>query len=111
MERTITIDGKAVRFVSTAGTLLRYREYFGHGMMEDAQTLIDRAKTGTVDDESLEIFTRIAYTMAKQADPTITGGVSEWLDQFELMSFYSILPEIITLWSGSVMPTVTAKKK
>lgn len=111
MKKTIMIDGKPVKFSCTAGTLLLYRELFEHGMMEDAQALVDRAKNGNLDDDSIEILARIAYTMAKEADPTAPDNMREWLRQYELISFYSILPEIIALWSGSASPTVTAKKK
>ena len=33
MEKTLNIDGKDIRFKSTAGTLMRYRMNFGRDLM------------------------------------------------------------------------------
>lgn len=110
MEKTLNISGKSVKFVSTAGTLRRYRHKFHRDLMVDAQKLVKAAQIGEMDVDTLEIFESLAYTMAKQADPSIPDDPDEWLDGFDTFSVYEVMPELIALWVGSVAPMEESKK-
>lgn len=119
MEKQITIDGTPVKLKATALTPRLYMTIFGKDMIKDLYRLKD---TVAVDDETgeatmtadaVDIFTRAAYVMAKQAnDPTTAGKqYEEWLDQWSIFGIYQVLPEIYTLWGLSTRTTVQAKKK
>ena len=110
MEKTINISGKPVKFASTAGTLRRYRHKFHLDLMVDAQKLVKASQIGEMDVDTLEVFEALAYTMAKQGDPTIPDDPDEWLDQFEMFSIYQVLPQILDLWGENLMTDVQAKK-
>lgn len=112
MERTITIDGKPVKFKCTAGTVRAYRQLFTRDLLVDIQRLQSlKEDSDDLSGEALEVFERIAYTMAKQADDTIPDDVDEWLDSFEMFSVYKALPEIIKMWALSQTTLSTPKKK
>ena len=61
---------------------------------EDAEAMAS-AQFQVVD---LEMFENLAYIMAFQADPGIPAAVDDWLDQFDTMSIYEILPQLLALW-------------
>jgi len=112
MEKTINIDGKDVRFISTASTLRRYRQKFQRDLLEDMPQLLSAAQTMKLDAQALNTFESLAYIMAKQGDPeNVPDDVNDWLDQFNTFSIYVVLPSLIELWNLSGMPTVEAKKK
>lgn len=112
MERTLTIDGKDVKFKSTAATIRQYRQYTGRDLFVDIQKLQKAVDTdGNMSVEALTIFEDIAFTMAKQGDPTIADTADEWLDGFGMFSIYVILPQIIELWQLSSLSTAESKKK
>ena len=112
MERTLNIDGKQVPFKATAGTIRRYRAEFGRDLLLDFKKLQEEATAGdSLTATALTIFENLAYTMAKQADPTIPNDPDEWLDGFEMFSIYTVLPQLVELWKLSELPTATSKKK
>lgn len=110
MEKTLNISGKPVKFASTAGTLRRYRHKFHRDLMVDAQKLVKASQIGEMDVDTLEVFEALAYTMAKQGDPSIPDDPDEWLDQFDTFSVYEVMPELIALWVGSAAPIEESKK-
>lgn len=111
MLKTINIDGKNVTFKATAATIRNYRLMFGRDLLLDFQKLTSDATDETFSTESLTIFENLAYTMAKQADPSIPDTADEWLDEFDMLSIYVVLPEIVELWRLSANPVSTPKKK
>lgn len=111
MEKKILIEGKEVPFKATASTTRRYRERFNRDLFVDINELIPRAQTGQLRADDLQVFENIAYIMARQADPTIPEDPDEWLDSFEFMSIYTVLPEIIELWGLNVETLENPKKK
>ena len=60
--------------------------------------------------EDLEIFENVAYIMALHADPSIPPTIDEWLDQFDMLSIYEVLPEILELWGTNLITDVESKK-
>jgi flavorubredoxin len=61
--------------------------------------------------ETVELLEDIAYMMAKHADPEVPDTVEEWLEQFEVLSIYSIIPIIPDLWYANMKTNIKAKKK
>lgn len=112
MDKLITIDGRQVPFKATASTTRRYRQKFGKDLFVDMQNLINgMSGPDSLSAEMLEAFENVAYIMAKQADPAIPEDPDDWLDGFEMMSVYEILPELIELWGVSMTTLSEAKKK
>lgn len=113
MEKTITIDGKDVRFKATAATIRLYRQLTGRDMLLDMQELQKEAPTeGGMSVNALTVFENVAFVMAKQADPDgVPGTADEWLDGFEMFSIYTVLPELIELWRMNELGTSKSKKK
>jgi len=110
MKKIINIGEKVVAFKATASTPLRYREKFGEDVFRDISKLV-AAGNGALGSGELEIFLRIAYIMAKQADDSIPDDPEEWLDQFDIMPILEILPELMELWGLNVQTIEKPKKK
>ena len=49
--------------------------------------------------------------MAYHADDKIANDVGEWLEQFDTLSVYKLLPDLIKLWGINVKTMSTSKKK
>ena len=111
MKKTINIAGIDVVFKASGSTTLAYRRLFNSDIFKDIKKVQPQAESGEMDAEALEIFLRIAYTMAKQGDPTITDDIEEWLDQFEMFDIYYVLPEIMELWGKNMVQIENPKKK
>ena len=125
MEKTNTIDGKAVRFRATASVPRLYRLRFGRDIIQDMSQLARAYQSATkpemTEEEAQEarfgvtdltIFENVAYIMAKHGAPEETpGDIGEWLDGFETFSIYEILPEILELWGLNEQTMAESKKK
>ena len=60
---------------------------------------------------TLESFENMAYIMAKQGDSSIPDDPDEWLDGFEMMSIYEVMPQLIELWGMNAETLEEPKKK
>lgn len=109
MEKTISINGTMVPFKATAATTRRYRQRFGRDLFADMDALVKNA--GNLSGANLEAFENVAYIMAKQADPDIPDNPDDWLDQFEMMNIYEVLPQLIELWGLNAAGLAESKKK
>ena len=115
MEKTITIDGKKVRFKSNGATPLRYKAQFGKDYFREILKLQPlqklSGKKGITADElaalDFEVFYNISWIMAKTADPTIPEPL-EWLDQFDEFPMADVIPQLQDLMTSSFQST---KKK
>ena len=105
MIKTVEINGKQVPFKATGSTLSRYRAKFNSDLLSDYQKVTASELGG----EALEICLRIAYIMAKQADPSIPDDPWDWVDQFEVFPVIDVVPQVITLWSDSMGTLNTPK--
>lgn len=111
MEKTIEIGNRQVSFKATASTTRKYRAKFNRDLFVDFNRLAPQMETGTLTADSLECFENIAYIMAKQADDSIPDDPDEWLDQFDMMSIYEVLPQLVELWGANVKTIEEPKKK
>lgn len=116
METTIKIDGKDVRFKSTAAVPLLYRRKFNRDLFRDTQTVgaaMNGQTAGTgLPVQAMATFENLAYIMAKHAAPdTVPDTPEEWLDGFSVMPIYAIFPIILDLWSGNMKGLEESKKK
>lgn len=106
MEKIIEIDGRGVKFKSTASTPRKYRKAFQRDMIIDMDALGKALKSKDgLGMAQLEVFENVAYIMARQAAESdgkqIEETADEWLDNFETFSIYEILPEIFGLWKAT----------
>ena len=106
MEKIILVDNKEVKFKSTAGTLMRYRNNFGRDLINDIVALEKKFKTvksGMAQFEivELDMFEKIAWAMAKTANNDIPD-IEHWLDEFDSFSIMKVLPEIMELLIGNL---------
>src|SRR5690625_5827270 len=108
MEKTLTIDGKQVKFKSTAGTTRRYRNQFGKDLFADMikmypimQLQEKGIDTNELDYEALQhldfgVFENIMWALAKTADDSIPDP-DTWFDEFDEFPIMDILPEVQSL--------------
>lgn len=115
MKKAIEIGNKTVEFKASAATLRIYRDMFGKDALVDMQKLSKETSDGELSISSLEVFENIAYVMAYQAakenNQEFPATPNEWLDEFETMSVYDILPKLLELWSINTKTLSTSKKK
>lgn len=115
MEKILNIDGRDVKFKSTASFLLRYKMQFQRDGLKDLLKL-----QGAVDFETkklkdaelldLEVFYNMTWVLAKVANPEIPPPL-EWLDTFSEFPLTEIIPEIIDLMMLCLQSSVQSKKK
>lgn len=113
LEKTITISGREVRFRASAATPRLYRAKFRRDIFRDLSLLQKAAKDSSEDGfeiTDLELFENVAYIMAFQADDGVPASPDAWLDQFDMLSIYEVLPELLELWGENVMTESKAKK-
>ncbi|PEL13790.1 hypothetical protein [Bacillus sp. AFS017336] len=116
MEKTISIDGKQVRFKSTGATPLRYKAQFSKDYFVEIIKLNSISKLNDLNKDNLniedlegldfEVFYNIAWTMAKTADKDIPDPMT-WLDTFDSFPMIEIIPELQEL----IMSSMQSKKK
>ena len=113
MEKILTIDGKEVKFKSTAATPLRYKaqfgkDYFSEIMKMESLTNVKKDKIKAKDIQSIDfdVFYNIIWVLAKTADKNISGPL-EWLDGFNEFPLSEIIPELQDL----IISSLQSKKK
>ena len=115
MIKQIEIDGKQVSFKASAAIPRIYRMKFQRDIYKDLKALEksigdNSEESSNLDMFSLEMFENIAFVMAKHADASIPNTPEEWLDGFNAVSIYQVLPQLIELWGLNVQTDVEAKK-
>lgn len=117
MDKTVTIDGKEIKFRATARTPRLYRVLIGRDMIQDMNKLMKAYRRKKEDDDELDIldlqiFEDVAYVMARHANPDMEEKTAdEWLDTFDMFSIYEVLPHILELWALNTKQTSNPKKK
>lgn len=118
IKKEIDIGGVLVPFRASATIPRLYRAKFGRDIFKDLLKLEKAIKESEASEDSsavgindLEMFENVAYIMAKHADPSQPDTPDEWLDQFDVLSIYTILPQILDLWNINLYTDSIAKKK
>lgn len=116
IKKNILVDGTEVSFKASAAVPRLYRLKFGRDLFQDMNKLEGSVKksdeaNSTLDIASLEMFEDVAYIMARHADPeNVPDEPDAWLEQFNLLSIYELLPQLIELWGLNVETQAQAKK-
>ena len=116
MEKTLTIDGKEIRFKTSAALPRLYRQMFKRDVFLDlnrARAGITNKKKATADDlpvDALEIIENLAFCMAKYADPDVPDDINDWLGEFTTTSIYQVAQEILIMWNEEQRVTSVPKK-
>jgi hypothetical protein len=113
MEKTITIDGKQVRFKSTGATPLRYKAQFQKDFFKEILKMnsLKNLKAENIKPEDIEmidfdVLFNITWVLAKTADSSIPEPIT-WLDGFEEFPLMEIIPELQEL----IYASIQSKKK
>jgi hypothetical protein len=103
MEKTIEIDGKQVRFKSTAATPLRYKAQFGKDYFAELFKMNKLSGGDTEGAEYLdfEVFYNLIWALAKTADKSIPEPIT-WLDEFDEFPLMEIIPDLQELITASI---------
>lgn len=106
------IGDQAVPFKATAATTRRYRQRTGRDLFADFNAISEAMHSPAgLSALNLQAFEDVAYIMAKQADPDVPDDPDEWLDRFDLLDIYEVLPQIVTLWGASMQTSVESASK
>lgn len=114
MEKVLKIGNNEIKMKSTAGTMMRYRNYFNRDFLKDLislqSKLTDKIEKGKeLEALDLDLFEKIAWCMAKTADNSIPD-IETWLDEFDTFDIMQVLPEIMNLLVAN-MEQINDKKK
>lgn len=114
MEKILTIDGRQVKFKSTAAFLLRYKAQFRRDALRDVlamQGVVGAdGEIGDLSSLDMEVIFNLIWVLAKTADPSIPPPL-EWLDTFGEFPLNEIAPELIEMMISSLGSTTDFKKK
>lgn len=99
MEKTLTIDGRTVKFKCSGGTLMRYRNQFNSEFLADL-TALNRAQSDPTK-ISFAVIENMIWAFAKTADPTICDPQT-WYDGFDDIDIYEVWGELSELVSQSI---------
>ena len=114
MEKTLTIDGKEIKFRSSGATPIRYKAQFGRDFLTDIYKLRDLEKIKNKKELTIkemekidfDLFYNLTWALAKTADKTVPEPI-EWLDKFETFPVMEIFGELQDI----IISTIQAKKK
>lgn len=112
--RIIKIGDQEVPFKASAAIPRLYRAKFRRDIFKDMLQLeseLKKADDQNFPIELLDIFEAVAYIMAKHADSNVPATPEEWLEQFNMLDIYVVLPELLEMWGLNVETQVESKKK
>lgn len=117
IKKTVSIDGIEVTLKASAAVPLLYRTKFRRDIFIDFAKIqkaiqgedVEEKEDASID--AMEVIEKIAYVMAKHADPQgVPDSIEDWLDQFSMLGIYSIMTEIFELWGANIETKSTSKK-
>ena len=127
IERVLDINGRELGILTDARTPRIYRLLTGRDIMIDMVIIqAYQAERMKMDDgdlhinmditvQALQAFEDLTFVMAKQyADyhgVEIPETADEWLEGYEIMDIYLVMPMIVDIWTEACKTTSTAKKK
>lgn len=95
MEKTLTIDGRQVKFKSSGGNLMRYRNQFNSEFLADFANFTATSKDN-LQNFSFASMERLIWVLAKTADDTIPDPQT-WYDSFEDIDILEVWNELSEL--------------
>jgi hypothetical protein len=119
MEKILTIDGRQVRFKSTAALPLRYKAQFGRELLADASAVLkcwhpgqEESEPGKGDskpgyfsaDLDISLVYNVIWALAKTADPSIKPPM-EWFDDFDALPIFDWFADLSDLMLESFKGT------
>lgn len=111
MKKTIEIEGKSIEFTSNGATPFHYRKLFQRDLIADMQSLGNKAQKGNFETADFSMIEMMAFTMAKQSDPSL-DDIEKWLEQFDNpFALYNAVIELISLWEVGATTSSKPKKK
>lgn len=111
MQKTLTLEGKRVRAVSSAVLPRLYRFHFGKDLIMEMEKLRKtyQEDPGSVDFAPIENLT---WLMLKEGGEAVGESPEEWLRTVnDISAVYSLSAEIMDLWQASQATTSKPKKK
>lgn len=123
MTKTVQAGGRDITLRVSALLPRKYRYKFGRDMVKDINglrrrllELVEKYKAGDFSEdftpEQVEAFEDLTWTFAKAGDPSTPESVEEWLDSFDaVLGVYTLLPEVLLLWTESEQGTSEPAKK
>lgn len=122
MEKTVKIGEKEVKFKTSAALPKLYRALIKRDLFKDIARLQNPDITDDMTPEQIEaqeaknyealdVFTDIAYVMARHADPKVPKDPIDWLTQFETFDVLNIVPELMDLWTQETQEMSKPKKE
>ncbi|WP_182103784.1 hypothetical protein [Niallia taxi] len=114
MEKTITIDGKDVRFKSNGATPIKYQMQFRKNFFAEILKLnklgklknIDEMDDDVIDTLDFNVFYNIAWTFAKTADASVPDP-EKWLESFDEFPIFDFITELQEM----IMANIQSSKK
>ena len=112
MQTVLNIGGREVAFKASAATVRAYRTMFARDLLVDMGALMAASRENRLTGAELEIFENFAYICARAATPdNIEPTPDEWLEGFEMLDIYDVLPTLIDLWAHENKTLEDGKKK
>lgn len=102
MEKTITFNGKDIKFKSSGALPRIYRTTFNEDLFADISKLEGVTGEEAMGSGVISTLENVAFCMAKHADPNIGDDIIEWLESFETFALVQALPEILDLWTKEI---------
>lgn len=94
MEKTLTIDGRQIKFKSSGGNIMRYRNQFNTEYFVDLMSLSEARKNPVK--YSSAALERIIWALAKTADDSVPDPQT-WYDSFEVFPFKKVFEDLSEL--------------
>lgn len=94
MEKTLTIDGKQIRFKHTGGTLMRYRNQFNSEFFADLTALSEAQNDPKK--VNFGVIENMIWAFAKTADDSVPDPQT-WYDRFEDIDILEVWGELSDL--------------
>lgn len=110
MKTTITIGSKDTELVANAATPFYFTQIFNEDFFVKSQAVTDGNEGVAVD-----LFSKMGYIMAKQAEGANMKKLSvddyiKWLEGYEPMDLAIATGDIAIFYSGQTTPTAKPKK-
>lgn len=112
MRKTVNIDGKDIALKANGLTLIRYKDWFGRDLISDFKAVQTAFEAdGAITGEIFEIVSKLTYTMAKQADKSVSDNFDDWMDQFEHFPISEFAADVIMFWASSITASSEVQSK